>query len=95
MSFHVGQKVVCVDAGDRGSHHYMPLVKGRIYRIAAFGLHPEHPTAIAVHLVGVRRIWNNYDFPFGITRFRPIVARKTSIEIFERMLTPNKVRTDA
>lgn len=89
MTFRVGQKVVCVhdESTVPGYHWYSdesPPVKGSIYTVAATGLRSLIGTP-CVALVEIRRPDGYF---YGEWRFRPIVERKTSIEIFTRMLTP-------
>ena len=78
MTFHVGQKVVCVDPPDLSDC----LKRGQVYTCVAMediflGVdccsEPDH------HCGWFR------------DRFRPVVERKTSIEIFTAMLKPSKV----
>jgi len=101
MTFHVGQKVVCVDVTDR--HRYGGFVipvKGAIYTIRKFddceGVYLAEvvnpPTLVASHDGGRIHI----DEPsFWLKDFRPIVDGKTDISIFTAMLTPNKTQVDA
>ena len=77
--FRVGQKVVCVDARQNGWSRQWVL-KGEIYIIAAIR---SDDMGDRVDLVGVQK--PNGFFPY---RFRPLTDRKTSIEIFTRMLKP-------
>jgi len=93
MSFHVGQKVVCVD--DRETNliglwreGFRP-VKGKVYTVSATGLtHPFDPQELPCILVEElsRRVFE----PIWAHRFRPIVSRKTDISIFTKMLKPVK-----
>lgn len=96
MTFRVGQKVVCVDVPARNSWALYPwpacVVLGGVYTVRSldcigdfYGLTiDEYPPPI-----------DNQDreVTFNTKRFRPVVERKTSIEIFERMLKP--ARQDA
>lgn len=108
MTFRVGQKVVCVDAGKtpginaRGrAADY--LKEGRVYTVRWVGECPHEPwrkLGVNIRLAEVNRggdaerpEWN--DFPFRATRFRPIVERSTDISIFTAMLTPKKTRVRA
>jgi hypothetical protein len=79
--FHVGQKVVCVDASLPANkwHCTYPLVKNRIYVV-----HSLTNGIGCIDIDGSGRAWQNW-------RFRPIVERKTSITIFEKMLNPELV----
>ncbi len=88
MSFHIGQKVFCVD--DRPSMFIgrpNKLERGRIYTISQVGvfnkLDPQHqPCVFLYELKSNAPVWAH--------RFRPVHERKTSIEIFTRMLLPKK-----
>lgn len=106
MTFHVGQKVVCVDTADRLSnitHHadgtpYQPidfwLTKGAIYTVRWCGIMADHdlyPPYLGVLLVEINREDDRWlDSPFVASRFRPIVEKKTDISIFTAMLNPNE-----
>lgn len=86
MNFHVGQKVVCMDASPFLRPHN--LVAGNIYVIDGFDPETEpgttgiliagfdHPTGLDGRLIG-----------FHPRRFRPVIEKKTDISIFTRMLT--------
>lgn len=91
-NFHVGQKVVCVNAD-----HSQVLVEGRVYTVeSVFG--QVLPTALGKKDTGVSL---HEVFPtrsglgFAASRFRPVVERKTDISIFQAMLEPKKARADA
>lgn len=89
--FRVGQKVVCIKRG-AWSHVYgweKTPVFGEIYTVRAFDpdglLLYEIVNPSAPHIEGFAEAhWCE-------TRFRPLVHRKTSIEIFTKMLTPHGV----
>lgn len=102
-AFHVGQKVVCVDAA--GTHLYgiVELVQGEVYEIEWIGFYDApkwpYPDLLCVRLRGVRRkpvmpLDSPLD-PFRAARFRPVVERKTDIAIFTEMLTPTKAKERA
>lgn len=83
MTFHVGQKVVCVDAVHQ-------LVNGGIYTISFVGSGRLGAMCDVAEIAGV--------FPplaFFQRRFRPIVEKKTDISIFTAMLNPSKQGVDA
>jgi hypothetical protein len=89
-NFHVGQKVVCVDASDGewndirgGATGY--LVEGEVYTVASIRKEPE---VTFLRLEGVFSGWASI-------RFRPVVERKTDISIFRAMLNPSKQLMDA
>jgi hypothetical protein len=79
MSFHIGQKIVCVDASPPANpwHRAHPLILNKIYIVQSL----EGPFCIGIDSSG--RAWQNW-------RFRPLVERKTDITIFEQLLTPAK-----
>lgn len=93
--FYIGQKVVCVDdcAGPFGIA-IGRLKRGHVYQIeniySGFGRIADGVLGegCGFQLVGVSTP-SERDF-FRSTRFRPAVERKTSIEIFERLLDPTK-----
>jgi hypothetical protein len=79
MTFHIGQKVICVD--DRNLCFKL-LSEGSVYTVS----HVEPRGISIVEVPGGG---------FFAQRFRPIVERETSIEIFTAMLTPKKQGVDA
>jgi hypothetical protein len=93
-NFHVGQQVVCVDDAYRDlGWRNVPNrpVKGRVYTVREvllyeyfdFGAKP----ALRLHeIINPEFDWieGRCEIAFGFARFRPV--RKTSIEVFERML---------
>lgn len=100
--FHVGQKVVCLDADldDGLLTYHSPLVEGGIYVVEAVCLgsgfyHGEWVEGVGLVLVGVNNPSSSDQREFNAARFRPLRERKADIAIFTRMLTPNKERVDA
>jgi hypothetical protein len=100
MTFYVGQKVVCVDAACTTVLGLQELIEGSTYTIRWVGHAPHKQlrngrfsTTVCVRLVEILRdtcpTTGIVDLPFNIQRFRPVVERKTSIEIFKRMLNPS------
>lgn len=99
MTFHVGQKLCCVDdSAWKCSLRNLPNrpVKGRVYTVRGFF------GADSIYLEEILNPsdakWGNGDVgegSFWTRRFRPIVERKTSIEIFTTMLNPSKQGVDA
>jgi hypothetical protein len=82
MTFRVGQKVVCVDAGS-----WRHLKNGTVYTVlATWAIDDGDPGFLTVDS---QRGGGQY----RRRRFRPIVERKTDISIFTEMLT--KTRVDA
>ena len=96
--FRVGQKVVCINAGllpgwrcfDGWLDNDAPT-EGAIYTVTS--VHADHDGDMVLHLAEIRRgpiarrEWGEA-VGYGIARFRPVVERKTSIEIFQKMLIP-------
>jgi hypothetical protein len=106
MTFRVGQKVVCVETWHLNGTGYgdeVGPVRGRIYTIRdiGFGLNPAYPHSLQVRLAEITIPLRPYrGFPlqepgFSVSRFRPIVERKTDISIFTAMLNPSKQGVDA
>lgn len=95
MNFKIGQKVVCiVDKWEyRGTEMKLPLKDG-IYQIRGFYLSPWGGPQVGLYLeeiVNPPRQWNEGygECAFNAERFRPLIERKTSIAVFE------KIRDDA
>lgn len=91
MSFHVGQKVVCVDAapdaGKRWVSSEQPVV-GAIYTVSA----AEFTSPInGRRCIGIAELSAPRSGGHRTSRFRPIVERKTDISIFTAMLKPQQV----
>lgn len=104
MNFHVGQKVVCIDAGQTNRIGFQELEKGRVYTVRWVGvdenmnpLRPElNVTLIRIRLVEVARLSApDMDVPFSSYRFRPVIERKTDISIFTEMLRDVRSREPA
>jgi hypothetical protein len=89
--FHVGQKVVCVDATPNPGWSVGTLQKGAVYTIRWIGFyaHPLHH-GIHVRLQEIIRPCGDdsgkKDTPYRVGRFRPLDERKTDISIFTAML---------
>lgn len=96
MTFHVGQKVVCVDdtkanvpvALDRMGG----LTRGRIYTVRQNGLASWIDGRPCVRLEEIVRPFP--DTPYWAHRFRPVIERETSIEVFTAMLTPQPTKRE-
>jgi hypothetical protein len=85
--FHVGQKVVCVDAAGASE-----LVKGNVYIIDGF---VEWGGKIGLNIVGIC-IPGGWYLGFRAARFRPV--KSIDISIFTSMLVPSprvKERADS
>lgn len=99
MTFRVGQKVVCVDAGN----YRWPgkvwlsgeeIFEGNVYTIKAIG---ESHGETCCQLYEVARITNSPQstegvWGYGCYRFRPAVDRKTDISVFTVILHKKKER---
>lgn len=89
MTFHVGQRVVCVDDSP-SSDGWPSLVKvGAIYTIDEAFEHWSGRPGVTLYEV---KPWP-HNSGWHAHRFRPITERKTDISIFQRMLTglPNEL----
>ena len=89
--FHVGQRVVCVDASPSKWITPYKVVLGAVYTIRGFDTESDGTYLNEVPDDPIESPWTT---PRGWNpkRFRPLVERKTAISIFESMLTPNKVK---
>jgi hypothetical protein len=93
IDWHVGQKVVCIyggpwviwPTGEDSQRLFCPR-EGVVYQIAGINLLPPE---ITLRLEEFRR-----DL-FSARCFRPIVERKTSIEVFKGLLVPKPALEDA
>lgn len=94
MTFRVGQKVVCVDACFVEVPNIPTL--GAVYTIREifvnFGCPIRGGCGVYVEEITnpIHQI-SGMEYGFYSFHFRPIVERKTSIEIFTAMLKPTKV----
>jgi hypothetical protein len=98
--FHVGQKIVCVDDLDDISlaeklglfivGDLDGLTKGAIYTIRALITDPVTGVYCArlheIHRQPMPYRGGTFEVGFRITRFRPVVEKKTDISIFTRIL---------
>jgi hypothetical protein len=105
MAFYVGQKVVCVDdywdPQDRFPAIAYPK-KGTVYTIRSVHKpccsesNSNEPFCVMVDELKsppgtvCLACGEPGEMDFRHSRFRPLIERKTSIEIFTKMLTPNK-----
>lgn len=89
MAFHVGQRVVCVDASWTNTLDLQELVEGETYTVVGLRLGPESGTP-CVDVEGPvipRPEWMpTRVYPYRSTRFRPV--RTTSIDCFTALLHP-------
>lgn len=76
--FKVGQKVVCVDSIDNPH-----LRKDDIYTVIGLG-------EITAEITGVLLAETSHPggCPFYVSRFRPVVERKTDISVLQALLVP-------
>ncbi len=102
--FKVGDKVVCVNIDHSQSYQSLCLflTVGNIYTIRWIGefkfrlaLMKNMETAIAVRLNEVDGVdrdcqINGPDVPFFAYRFKPLIKKQTSIEVFTKLLLPVK-----
>lgn len=103
MTFHVNQKVVCVETWNlngEGHGHEIGPVKGVIYTIKEIGvgLSPRCPDTTAVRLIeivnpAVAYREGVYEPSFKATRFRPLVIKstETGMAILRRALEPKQM----
>lgn len=90
-NFYIGQKVVCVWGCWQPSAYREDMpVKGRVYTVRDKKIFPEG--SVGIHLKEILNQPRRYDEVFceayfNVCRFRPLVTRPTSIEIFRSLLT--------
>lgn len=94
MSFHIGQKVVCVDDRPSSSGYPAPFKKGDVFTVA---LVKRMWDGVGIDLVELPRasIECGGHTLYNSKRFRPITERKTDISIFKRILADCDQRVDA
>jgi hypothetical protein len=98
MTFHVGQKVVCVNVSANSVGYSPPeLVRGRIYIVAGIDEASDFERDIGLYLVGINPTpIEGLSDSFKSWRFRPIVERKTDISALKALLVPGtKIRETA
>ena len=90
MPFHVGQRVVCVDA-TRIKNDAAPLNKGAIYTVRELECDEDEGYGLRLcEIVNRNHPTIGTEISYYSRRFRPIVNRKTDISIFTKMLVPQK-----
>jgi hypothetical protein len=93
--FRVGQRVVCIDASPNKRYGVaVPgLKRGGIYIVRGIDHKPgwEAP-GWGVHVEGIRVMHPDVGCEWAMRpgRFRPVVDRPTSIEVFRKLLAPPK-----
>ena len=91
MSFNVGQRVCCVDDSLRnygtwfGIGDLTGLKKGQIYTIRMVGIYRGFPSLWLNEIVRDAFPAEFGEAGYSARRFRPVVERKTSIAIFQRI----------
>lgn len=88
--FHIGQRVVCVDATDGGGC-FPPtmdgLLKGAVYTVRWAGLSVSSREAIRVEEITRTKLpGTDHEVGFLASRFRPV--DETRLEVFRQMLAP-------
>lgn len=97
MTFHVGQKVVCV-YGEIIPHPDDPRgpIKGQVYTISWIGdVHGRSGEYAHLDLVEMPFDEPGWVRGYDIRAFRPIVERSTDISIFTEMLDTTKQKVPA
>lgn len=93
--FHVGQKVVCVDASNSPGCTWGPRerpVEDAIYTVSEVGISEiGNPAIKLMELPRDQKEWTW----FRSNRFRPVVERKTDISVFTKILNDVKKRKRA
>lgn len=85
--FHVGQKVVCVDASEGERSGKVMLTLNAVYTISEICAEVR----FGERGVFVAEISRKISRPgFKARRFRPAVEKKTDISIFKEMLVPQR-----
>jgi hypothetical protein len=106
--FHVGQKVVCVDAPKplftkwKATDFFVPII-GQVYTLRDVFIEDRYANAPVILYVRLCEIQNKsvetytgpYEPAFGASHFRPLLPRKTNISIFTAMLNPQRQSEDA
>lgn len=82
--FHVGQKVVCVDASAAKDGYVPPVNEGAVYTVA--DVEASDPSDLGITLFEVTLpIRRGYGPFWKASRFRPVVERKTDISDLVRI----------
>jgi hypothetical protein len=95
MTFHVGQKVVCISNTRAGGYGWEILPDiGAVYTIRSIEYRDRGGWLRLVEIVNRSALYMGYGYSegqFHASNFRPAVTRKTDISIFTKMLIPDKV----
>lgn len=96
MTFHVGQKVVCVESfcGQGEGVRRWPdhVTKDGVYTVRQFFVLYDQLACLYLDEF-VAPIAFGREVPFEAKYFRPVIERKTDISIFTALLTPSPERT--
>lgn len=102
LDWKAGDKVVCIDGGIIGwvSHCDVLPEEGIIYTIRAIlpwtwgGIDMPEVYGLGIWLQEIIRplgpVDDGQEQPYGIERFRPLLKRATSIEVFKQLLISTK-----
>lgn len=103
-NFHVGQKVVCIDAKKYNFpdevylEDHFEIEEGKVYTVRSVGFDEFRKQDVIVRLFEIYREPGGDETEesgFLARRFRPVVTRKTDISIFTDILNTQRVRTPA
>lgn len=96
MKFHVGQKVVCVDASRTWLGKRVPLRHNTIYTIGRVNSWTDPDGDYGVSVLEVAAPDDDYHLPeFKACRFRPVTDNRTDISVFTALLKPQRQTEDA
>jgi len=98
MSFHVGQRVVCIDDRFQGGYGIEALPrKSHTYTIRGVRISGWEgcPTCVVLEeILNQPRQYRNgfHEAHFDARGFRPVIERKTDISVFTALLNPKPAR---
>lgn len=97
MNFHIGQKVVCVDARQRNEYCSGCLKEGGIYTIRKVRFNPLGKLGVLLFEVrsGAPPFDDGNERGFLADRFRPLDERKTDISVFTKLLKDARLKEPA
>lgn len=98
-TYHVHQKVVCIDDTELGTDSKGIIVAGETYEVRWIGDFDHWLTgyAFCLRVTGVVRPTlkgthaDQSDMPFRASRFKPIITKKTDISVFTAMLNTKQL----
>lgn len=86
-NFVVGQRVVCVHAGDTNILGEPEIIEGKIYTVAAVLIDDDEPCVkLAEPTIPLSGGYRARDVPFLAWRFRALAERQTDISVFTEIL---------